>query len=97
MVYLRLLCICTLRLELLNLKEGRIKDMSKLQDYSGVPPDLRSIRLLSIFAVLYVYREFTKDNPLRSNRAWWQRGLYVGPSEVVSGGFKIAVLTSKIR
>ena len=58
-------------------------------------PDLRKIRLLPIFAILFVLRHSVKENELGANRVFWQRGLYVGPSSVVNGAIRVAVRTRK--
>ena len=52
-------------------------------------PDLRNIRLLPIFCILYIKRY--EANNLDSNRTWWQKGFYVGPSVRVNGAIRVAV------
>jgi hypothetical protein len=58
--------------------------------YYKVKPDLRKIRLLPICSILYVLRHV--NNNLGSNRPYWQRGIYVGPSNLVVGAIRVAVL-----
>ena len=62
--------------------------------YYRVVPDLRRIRLLPIFSCLYVLRR--QGNDLGSNRSYWQRGLYVGPSSMVTGAIRVAVITNRV-
>ena len=52
---------------------------------------MRSIRLLPIFSVLYVLRRTVNEN--NSNREFWQKGIYVGPSDKVPGAIRAAVVT----
>lgn len=66
---------------------------TKFEVYNGKQPDLREIRLLPIFAIVYALRRNKTSNPLGSNREFWQRGLYVGPSDVVPGAIRVAVLS----
>ena len=65
--------------------------INRFESYHGQPLDLRIIRLLPIFAIVFVMRY--KYNPLDANRKFWQLGLYVGPSERLPGGYVVAVLT----
>jgi hypothetical protein len=69
------------------------KSKTKYEVYHNKVPDLRSIRLLPIFAVVYALRRTKISHPLQSNREFWQRGLYVGPSDQVPGAIRVAVLT----
>ena len=68
--------------------------ITKFEAYHGRKPDLRVIRLLPIFSVLYVYRHATNDE-LNSQHDFWQLGLYVGPSSTVPGAIRAAVLINK--
>jgi len=68
--------------------------ITKYQAYHQKKPDLRMIRLLPIFAVLYVYRHAANDE-LNSQHDYWQLGLYVGPSSAVPGAIRAAVLINK--
>ena len=74
-------------------KCGKDKSKTKYEIYHKKLPDLRSIRLLPIFSVLYALRRTKASNPLQSNREFWQRGLYVGPSDTVPCAIRVAVLT----
>ena len=67
---------------------------TKYEVYYTKQPDLREIRLLPIFAVLYVLRR-KGANELDSNRDFWQRGFYIGPSVAVPGAVRVAVLSKK--
>jgi hypothetical protein len=79
-------------LTVINLKPcASCPSKTKYEVYYNKQPDLREIRLLPIFAVLYVLRR--KGNDLDSNRDFWQRGFYIGPSAVVPGAVRVAVLT----
>jgi hypothetical protein len=66
---------------------------TKYEVYFGRKPDLLRIRLLPIFSFVHIKRNIKKasDNPLNSNRSFWQRGLYVGPSYEVNGAIRVAV------
>jgi len=83
-------------LTVINLKPcASCPSKTKYEVYYNKQPDLREIRLLPIFAVLYVLRR--KGNDLDSNRDFWQRGFYIGPSAVVPGAVRVAVLTKKTK
>lgn len=72
-----------------------VPSKTKYEVFYGRPPDLRDIRLLPIFAVLYVLRTATTvGNPLGINHCYWQRGLYVGPSASVKGAVRVAVVVN---
>ena len=47
--------------------------------------------------ILYALRKVRKsaNNPYSMNRDYWQRGLYIGPSKLVEGAIKVAVITRK--
>lgn len=82
-------------LTIINLKPCvNFPSKTKYEVYHNRQPDLRNIRLLPIFAVLYVLRR-KGQNDLDSNRDFWQRGFYIGPSSVVPGAVRVAVLTRK--
>ena len=68
-------------------------DKTKFEVYYGKAPDLRDIRLLPIFAVVYILKHSKSTNPMQANREYWQRGLYVGPSDNVKGAIRVATLT----
>jgi hypothetical protein len=64
--------------------------------FYGRKPDLRTLRLLPIFSIILAYRRPDSKktgSDLQSRRAWWQRGLYIGPSQDVHGAVRVAVLT----
>jgi hypothetical protein len=80
-------------LTVINLKPcANCPSKTKYEVYHNKQPDLREIRLLPIFAVLYVLRR-KGHNDLDSNRDFWQRGFYIGPSATVLGAVRVAVLT----
>ena len=58
--------------------------ITKYEAFHQKKPDLRMIRLLPIFSVLYVYRHAANDE-LSSQHDYWQLGLYVGLSPTVPG------------
>ncbi len=69
--------------------------LTKFEVFLQRKPDLRSIRLLPIFSVLYVLRQAQSvAQSLQSNRKFWQRALYVGPSDQVPGAIRAAVVTN---
>ncbi len=70
-----------------------VPEKTKYELFHGRKPDLRSIRLLPIFSVLYVLRQASAKQDLPSNRKFWQRGLYVGPSDQTPGAIRVAVVT----
>ena len=80
-------------LTVINLKEcSNVPGKTKLEVFTSKRPDLRSIRLLPICAILYVFRhDGIPDLPV--NRSFWQRGVYVGPSLSVDGAIRVAVIT----
>jgi len=79
-----------------NLKICPNNDIAtKYEIYHGVKPDLRTIRILPIFSVLYVLRETKKNTPVPTNKSYWKRGLYTGPSKVVPGAIRVAIKTQK--
>ena len=69
--------------------------VTKWEIYHGFKPDLRTIRLLPIFSVLYVLRSSKTNNPVSTNKRYWKRGLYVGPSVIVPGSIRVAIKTNK--
>jgi hypothetical protein len=69
--------------------------VTKWEIYHGFKPDLRTIRLLPIFSVLYVLRSSKTNNPVPTNKRYWKRGLYVGPSIIVPGSIRVAIKTNK--
>ncbi len=71
------------------------KTKSKFEVYHGSKPDFWRIRLLPIFAIVQVERQNARNNPMMSNRAYWQRGIHVGPSSAVPGSIRVTVLTPK--
>ena len=78
----------------INLKPSPNDPMkSRFELFYNLKPDLRTIRLFPIFAVVYVLRR--KDNELlTSKKYFWQRGLYVGPSPTVRGCIRVVVRTN---
>ena len=57
-------------------------------------PDFREKRLLiPIYAFLYVLRHKGKAKDVTTNKKFWQRGVYSGPSLDVPGAVRVAVLT----
>ena len=66
--------------------------ITKHEHFTGQKPDLRAIRLLPIFSSLYVLRH-AEHKELQSNHVYWQLGLYVGPSLLVPGAIRAAVIT----
>ena len=79
-------------LVIINLKpEFNISRITKYEAYHQKKPDLRMIRLLPIFSVLYVYRH-AANAELNSQHDFWQLGLYVRPSSTVPGAIRAAVL-----
>jgi len=79
-----------------NLKICSINNIAtKYEMYHGYKPDLKRIRLLPIFSVLYVLRHSKANNPTQSNRSYWQRGLYTGPSQLIPGAVRVAIKTKK--
>ena len=82
-------------LVIINLKPAfNNPKITKYEAYHQKKPDLRMIRLLPIFSVLYVYRHATNDE-LNSQHDFWQLGLYVGPSSTVPGAIRAAVLINQ--
>ena len=82
-------------LMIINLKPAfNDPKITKYQAFHQKKPDLRIIRLLPIFSVLYVYRHAANDE-LNSQHDFWQLGLYVGPSSSVPGAIRAAVLINK--
>ena len=81
---------------IINLKPALFNNpkITKYEAYHQKKPDLRMIRLLPIFSVLYVYRHAANDE-LNSQHDFWQLGLYVGPSSSVPGAIRAAVLINK--
>ena len=69
--------------------------ITKWEVYHGFRPDLRTIRLLPIFSVLYVLRSSKTNSPVPTNKRYWKRGLYVGPSVIVPGSIRVAIKTNK--
>jgi len=67
--------------------------ITKHEHFTGQKPDLRAIRLLPIFSSLYVLRH-AEHKELQSNHVYWQLGLYVGPSLLVPGAIRAAVITN---
>ena len=79
-------------LTIINLKPCvNVSDKTKFEVFYKKKPDLRSIRLLPIFSVLYVLRRTVNEN--NSNREFWQKGIYVGPSDKVPGAIRAAIVT----
>jgi hypothetical protein len=68
--------------------------ITKYEAFHQKKPDLRMIRLLPIFSVLYVHRHAANDE-LNSQHDFWQLGLYVGPLSSVPGAIRAAVLINK--
>ena len=55
-------------------------------------PNIQEIRLLPIFSVLLVYRPVPNRASIDgANRGFYQRGLYVGPDRLVTGGIRVIV------
>ena len=82
-------------LMIINLKPAfNDPTITKYQAFHQKKPDLRMIRLLPIFSVLYVHRHAANDE-LNSQHDFWQLGLYVGPSSTVPGAIRAAVLINK--
>jgi len=80
-------------ISVINLKScPKNSTVTKYFVFYGNKPDLRNIRLLPIFSFLMVLRR--SGNDLQSKRDFWQRGLYVGPSQSVKGAVRVAVLTN---
>ncbi len=69
--------------------------VTKWEIYHGFKPDLRTIRRLRIFSVLYVLCSSKTNNPVSTNKRYWKRGLYVGPSIIVPGSIRAAINTNK--
>lgn len=67
---------------------------TKYEVYYKKIPDLRQIRLLPIFAIVYVLRVKGRGNVLVSTRPYYQRGLYIGPSASVPGAIRVVVKTN---
>ena len=74
-------------------------DCTRYEAFTGDKPDVLTLRMLPIFAVVHVQRvPLTADNTLDdTNRKFWQRGIYVGPDLHVRGAIRVAVLTPKKR
>ena len=83
-------------LVVINLKPAFNNDpaITKYQAYYQKKTDLKMIRLLPIFSVLFVYRH-AANAELNSQHNFWQLGLYVGPSLTVPGAIRAAVLINK--
>lgn len=80
----------------LNLTESsNVPGKTKQEVFLGQVPNIQEIRLLPIFAILMVYRPVRTSTAVgKSNRPFFQYGLYVGPDLKVSGGVRIALLTN---
>jgi hypothetical protein len=77
-------------LVIINLKPAfNNPKITKYEAFHQKKTDLRMIRLLPIFSVLYVYRHAANDE-LNS-----QLGLYIEPSPTVPGAIRAAVLINK--
>ncbi len=79
---------------IINLKaHPKHPETTRYTMYHGTVPNIQDIRLLPIFSVLNVLR--TKpDEQLQTNKFYWQRALYVGPSIDVKGAIRAAVVTN---
>lgn len=81
-------------IHLINLKPCvNVPGKTKYEVFHNRRPDLRRIRLLPIFSVLYVLRQASAKSALQSNRKFWQKGLYIGPSDQTPGAIRVAVIT----
>ena len=69
--------------------------VTKWEVYHKRRPDLRTIRLLPIMSVLYVIRTSKVNSPVPTNKRYWKRGLYVGPSIIIPGSIRVAIKTNK--
>ena len=69
--------------------------VTKWEVYHKLRPDLRTIRLLPIMSVLYVIRNSKTNSPVPTNKRYWKRGLYVGPSIIIPGSIRVAIKTNK--
>ena len=67
--------------------------ITKHEHFTGQKPDLRAIRLLPIFSSLSDLR-YDEHKELQSNHVCCQLGLYVGPSLLVPGAIRAAVITN---
>ena len=68
---------------------------TKYEVYHKRKPDLREIRILPIFSVLYVLRKSNTNKPVPTNKHYWKRGLYTGPSIIIPGSIRVAIKTKK--
>ena len=46
-------------------------------------------------SVLYVIRNSKANTPIPTNKRYWKRGLYVGPSIIIPGSIRVAIKTNK--
>ena len=69
--------------------------VTKWEVYHKLRPDIRTIRLLPIMSVLYVIRNSKANTPIPTNKRYWKRGLYVGPSIIIPGSIRVAIKTNK--
>jgi hypothetical protein len=82
-------------LMIINLKPAfNDPTITKYQAFHQKKPDLRMIRLLPIFFVLYVQRHAANDER-NSQHDFLQLCLYVGPSSTVPGAIRAAMLINK--
>jgi hypothetical protein len=81
-------------LTVINLKESpNNPGITRYEAFHHVVPDLRKIRLLPIFAILYVLRHKNNED-LNSAVYYWEQALYVGPSLSVPGCIRAAVVAN---
>lgn len=80
---------------IINLKQcPNVPGKTRYEVFTGKVPDFREIRILPIFAILYVLRH-QNNKELNSTTYYWQQALYVGPSLSVPGCIRAAVVTNK--
>jgi hypothetical protein len=80
---------------IINLKQcPNVPGKTRTEVFTGKVPDFREIRILPIFAILYVLRH-QNNKELNSTTYYWQQALYVGPSLSVPGCIRAAVVTNK--
>jgi hypothetical protein len=78
----------------INFKPSSADDTkTKYELFFNKKPDFREIRLLPIGSILYIQKR-SQNNNLDSNRTFWQKGIYIGPSLKVSGAIRVAHLTN---
>jgi hypothetical protein len=81
-------------LTVINLKESPLNPgITRYEAFHHVVPDLRKIRLLPIFAILYVLRHKNNDD-LNTAVYYWEQALYVGPSLSVPGCIRAAIVAN---